>query len=118
MAALLRKLPRFAGSSSRGLVAMIRGKQDNGPGLIPRDRGSLQAADGLPVAACSHAPSRGLHAGASAAVEVDLKRLDGQDRGRNVNTKPFPIDLHRNQCINIQTVIVTISVTQIEVPCR
>ncbi|XP_075895386.1 enoyl-CoA hydratase domain-containing protein 2, mitochondrial isoform X2 [Nelusetta ayraudi] len=81
MAALLRRLPGSRSSSSRCLVAIIRGKHDRSPGLMPRDRGPPQAAHGRPVAACGHTSSRRLHADAAAAVEVDLKRLDGEDRG-------------------------------------
>lgn len=114
MAALLRRLPGFTASSSRCLVAIIRAKPDNSPGLIPRDRGALQAAERLPVAACSHTQSRWLHAEAPLPVEVDLKRLDGEDQGRNTEIKPFPMHLHRNSCINTQTMIVNEGVPQIE----
>lgn len=96
MAALLRRLPRYTGSPSRCLVAIIGGKQDSSPGLVPRGGGPLQAAGGVPVAACCHTPSRRLHAEAPAAVEVDLKHLDGEDRGRNINNKCFSLDLHRH----------------------
>lgn len=86
MAALLRRLPGSRSSSSRCLVAIIRGKHDRSPGLMPRDREPPQATHGRPVAACGHTSSRRLHADAAAAVEVDLKRLDGEDLGRDTLT--------------------------------
>lgn len=112
MAALLRRLPGATGSPGRCPAAIIRGKQDNSRALILRGRGPLQAADGRPVAARCRTQSRRLHTGAAAAPEVDLKRRDGEDQGRNTNAKRFPMDAHRNERTVTPTTIINENVPQ------
>lgn len=86
MAALLRRLAGSRCSVRRYLGAILREKHDRAPGLTPRDRGRLAAGDGRPLTAYGGPLSRRLHTEAAAPVEVDLKRLDGEDEGRGTLT--------------------------------
>lgn len=69
MAALLRRLAEPRRSSTLWLAAIIPAETH---GRAPR----LDPRDGL-------AHSRGQHTEAAAPAEVDLKRLDGDDDGRD-----------------------------------
>lgn len=50
--------------------------------MIPQGGARLLAGGGRPLTGYSRAQSRRQHTEAAAAVEVDLKRLEGKDDGR------------------------------------
>lgn len=50
--------------------------------VIPRGGARLLAGGGRPLTGYSRVQSRRQHTEAAAAVEVDLKRLEGKDDGR------------------------------------
>lgn len=86
MAALLCRLARPRCPSRRWLGAILREKHGRAPPLILRDGAGLLAGGGRPLTAYSRAHSRGQHTEAAGPVEVDLKRLEGEDDGRDTLT--------------------------------
>ncbi|XP_029004392.1 enoyl-CoA hydratase domain-containing protein 2, mitochondrial [Betta splendens] len=77
MAALLRSLPRPRSSSWRCVGVILRGTSRG----AHREGARLQAEGGGSLAAHRSALSRGLHTESADPVEVDVKRLEGEDDG-------------------------------------
>lgn len=70
---------RLRVSSSRCLgTSLFRGPHGRAPGGLLRGAAGLLSGAGRPVAP----PGRAQHTEAAAPVEVDLKRLEGEDDGR------------------------------------
>lgn len=86
MAALLCRLARPRCSSRRWLGAILREKHGRAPPLMLRDGAGLLAGGGRSLTAYIRAHSRGQHTEAAGPVEVDLKRLEGEDDGRDTRT--------------------------------
>lgn len=83
MTALLRALPGPRGPSWRCLGLVLRATHSRNHRGPDREGARLQAGGGGPPAAYGPAPRRGLHAeSAPEPVEVDVKRLEGGDAGR------------------------------------
>ncbi|XP_019131891.2 enoyl-CoA hydratase domain-containing protein 2, mitochondrial [Larimichthys crocea] len=81
MTTLLRRLVGPRGSSSRWMGVILRETHGRTVHLIPRDGARLLAGGDRPLTACSRAHSRRQHTEAAKPVEVDVKRLDGEDDG-------------------------------------
>uniref|UniRef100_A0AAQ4R4L3 Enoyl CoA hydratase domain containing 2 n=1 Tax=Gasterosteus aculeatus aculeatus TaxID=481459 RepID=A0AAQ4R4L3_GASAC len=75
MATLLRRLPALSRSPRPWTQVILRET------LIPRCGAPLLTGEGVPLPACGRAQSRRQHADASAALEVDVRRLEGEDDG-------------------------------------
>lgn len=78
MATLLRRLPALSRSPRPWTQVILRET------LIPRCGAPLLTGEGVPLPACGRAQSRRQHADASAALEVDVRRLEGEDDGTRV----------------------------------
>lgn len=96
MAALLYKLARPRCSSRQWLRAILRDHHDRATRMTLRDGAGLPTRGGRPATPYSPANSRRQHTEAAAPVEVDLKRLEGEDDGRNTHTRQFVI--HTDAC--------------------
>ncbi|XP_074492030.1 enoyl-CoA hydratase domain-containing protein 2, mitochondrial [Sebastes fasciatus] len=81
MSTLLRRLAGSRCSSSRWLGVIQRETHSRTSSLIQRDGPRLLAGGGRPLTACSRAQSRWQHTEAGGPVEVDMKRLEGEDNG-------------------------------------
>lgn len=86
MTTLLRRLPGPRCSSRRWLSVILRETHGQTSHPIPRNRARLLTGGGRPLTACSRAHNRGQHTEAAEPVEVDLKRLDGEEDGRDTLT--------------------------------
>lgn len=84
MAALIRRLAgQRCCSSRRWLGVILRETHDRTSSVIPRVGARPLAGGGRPLTACSRAHSRWQHTEAADPVEVDVKRLEGEDDGRD-----------------------------------
>ena len=92
MTTLIRRLARPGSSPWRWLGVNLQDTHRQTLHLTPRDEARLLAGGGRSLAGCSYSQSRKQHTEA-AAVEVDLKRLDGEDDGRD------SLSCHQ-QCLN------------------
>ncbi|KAI3368937.1 hypothetical protein L3Q82_025911 [Scortum barcoo] len=81
MTTLLRRLAGPRCSSRRWLGAILRETHGQAPHPIPRGGARLAAGGGRPLTGHAHAQSRGQHTEAADPVEVDLRRLEGEDDG-------------------------------------
>ncbi|KAG8003536.1 Enoyl-CoA hydratase domain-containing protein 2 [Nibea albiflora] len=81
MTTLLRRLVGPGCPSSRWLGVILRESHGRAVHLIPRDGARLLAGGDRPLTAYSRAHSRRQHTEAAKPVEVDVKRLDGEDDG-------------------------------------
>ncbi|XP_053177955.1 enoyl-CoA hydratase domain-containing protein 2, mitochondrial [Scomber japonicus] len=81
MTTLIRRLARPGSSPWRWLGVNLQDTHRQTLHLTPRDEARLLAGGGRSLAGCSYSQSRKQHTEAAAAVEVDLKRLDGEDDG-------------------------------------
>ncbi|XP_030288518.1 enoyl-CoA hydratase domain-containing protein 2, mitochondrial isoform X2 [Sparus aurata] len=82
MAALIRRLAgQRCCSSRRWLGVILRETHDRTSSVIPRVGARPLAGGGRPLTACSRAHSRWQHTEAADPVEVDVKRLEGEDDG-------------------------------------
>lgn len=72
-------------------AVVIREAQSRTSHMIPRAGARLLAGGGGPVTGWSRAQSRRQHTEAAAPVEVDVKRLEGTDDGRDA----FCVTQHR-----------------------
>lgn len=83
MAVLLRKLAGPRSSSRWWLGAILRKTHVPATYLKTCDGARLTPGAGRPMAACSRAHSRAQHTEAAGPAEVDLKRLEGGDDGKD-----------------------------------
>lgn len=83
MAALLYKVARCRCSSRQWLCAILREKHSQATRMTLRGGAGLLASGGRPPTACNLTHSRRQHTEAAAPVEVDFKRLEGEDDGRD-----------------------------------
>ncbi|KAM9358567.1 enoyl-CoA hydratase domain-containing protein 2, mitochondrial isoform 2-T2 [Symphorus nematophorus] len=81
MTALLRRLTGPRCSSSWCLGVILRETHGRTLHLLPRDGARLLSGGGRPLTAYRRAHSRRQHTEAAEPVEVDLKRLEGEDDG-------------------------------------
>ncbi|CAK6974884.1 enoyl-CoA hydratase domain-containing protein 2%2C mitochondrial [Scomber scombrus] len=81
MTTLIRRLARPGSSPWRWLGVNLQDTLGQTLHLTPRDGARLLAGGGRSLTGCSCSQSRKQHTEAAAAVEVDLKRLDGEDDG-------------------------------------
>ncbi|XP_051233896.1 enoyl-CoA hydratase domain-containing protein 2, mitochondrial [Dicentrarchus labrax] len=81
MSALFRRLAGPRCSPRRWLGVIMREKHGRNTCLVHRDGARLLAGGGCPLTANSRAHSRRQHTEAEGPVEVDLKRLEGEDDG-------------------------------------
>ncbi|XP_031724241.1 enoyl-CoA hydratase domain-containing protein 2, mitochondrial [Anarrhichthys ocellatus] len=82
MATLLRRLAGRRCSSGPWNGVILRETHSRTSALVPRGGSPLLlAGDGRPLPACCRAHSRGQHTQAAGPVEVDVKRLEGEDKG-------------------------------------
>nr|XP_046247275.1 enoyl-CoA hydratase domain-containing protein 2, mitochondrial isoform X2 [Scatophagus argus] len=81
MVALLRRLAGPMCLSRQWLGVILPETHGRTSTLIPRDGARLLAGGGRPLTAYSRAQSRRQHTEAADPVEVDLKRLEGEDVG-------------------------------------
>lgn len=82
MASVLYRLAVPRCSLLRRLAVPLRETQRLKHHGLHRDGTRLLAGESRSLAACSRADSRSQHTAPEASVEVDLKRLEGQDEGR------------------------------------
>lgn len=87
MAALLYRVARSRCASRQWLRTILREQHDRATLMTLRDRAGLLTAGGRSPAPYSRANSRRQHTEAPALVEVDLKRLEGEDDGRDTHTR-------------------------------
>lgn len=104
MTTLLRSLPGPRCSSWRCLWVILRGTHSRISHRINRDGARLLAGEGHSLAAYSRALSRVQHTQAADPVEVDLKRLEGGDDGRDT--------LWSNSVVLIHTIELTHTVSE------
>lgn len=83
MASVLYRLAAPRCSLLRRLAVPRRETQRLEHHGLHRDGTRLVAGGSRSLAACSRADSRSQHTAAEVSVEVDLKRLEGQDEGRD-----------------------------------
>ncbi|KAM7012728.1 enoyl-CoA hydratase domain-containing protein 2, mitochondrial [Tautogolabrus adspersus] len=81
MSALLRRLPGLRVSSRPMLPLNLRETRGQTSALIPRDGTALHTGEGRLLTWNSPAQSRRQHTEAAAPLEVDLRRLEGEDDG-------------------------------------
>ncbi|XP_044056794.1 enoyl-CoA hydratase domain-containing protein 2, mitochondrial [Siniperca chuatsi] len=81
MTTLLRRLSGPRCSSRRWLGVILLDTHGRTSRLIPRDGARLLAGGGRSLTVYSRTHSRGQHTEAAEPVEVDLKRLEGEDDG-------------------------------------
>ncbi|KAL7397789.1 hypothetical protein ABVT39_028012 [Epinephelus coioides] len=81
MTTLLRRLAGPRCSPRRWLGLILRETHGRPSALVPRDGSRPLAGGSRPLTAHSGAQSRGQHTQAADPVEVDLKRLEGEDDG-------------------------------------
>lgn len=97
MTTLLRSLAGPRCSSWRCLGVILRGTHSRTSSGINREGARLRAGGGHSLAAFSRALSRTLHAEAAAPVEVDLKRLEGEDDGRGTLQSTSVLHIHTDK---------------------
>lgn len=83
MTTLIRRLARPGSSPWKWLGGNLQDTHRQTLHFTPRDEARLLAGGGRSLTGCSYSQSRKQHTEAAAAVEVDLKRLDGEDDGRD-----------------------------------
>ncbi|KAM8874317.1 enoyl-CoA hydratase domain-containing protein 2, mitochondrial isoform 4-T5 [Spinachia spinachia] len=81
MATLLRRLAAPSCSSRPWTQVILRDTHGRASALIPRGVAPLGTGEGVPLPACGRAPSRRQHAQATPPLEVDVRRLEGEDDG-------------------------------------